>query len=394
MSLEQTIHEICDQMQNEDWSEADIEDYAVRPLLLALGWPDQREIIRRQYPLDTGKVDLALRHPETKKPLVFIEAKNSKEKLEKHEKQLLKYAFAKGTPLTILTNGKIWKFYYSQAEADWTERCFCVLNICEDDREKSTFTLDRYLNFHTVVDNVEEFKDVIRKDCQRARAEEQKARAEERAHREKERAEERAHREIEKTLPEAWQKIVNDTLLIELLRETVKEMCDYQPTEERAQAFLKELSVPAALHRALPSQGTTLSPVSSTEARGFLLNGRRYYANSGIAILVGVLNELINLNPSFAERFVKSDFNFNFRRNWYKYLSKNPDNFQYPDRVKRLDSGWWINRNLSIKMMDDIIQEACKIVELKYVSNRSGRLEIAEGEYDLIVHFPPEKASR
>ena len=156
--------------------------------------------------------------------------------------------------------------------------------------------------------------------------------------------------------------------------------------KEQSQAFLKQ---PAPLHRTSPSQGTTSSRVLS--ARGFVLNGAVHHATSGIAILVGVLNELIKFNPSFAERFVKSDFNFNLRKNWYRYLSQDRNDLQNPKprNVRQLASGWWINDNLTIKMMDQIIQEACKIVELKYASNLSGRPEIVEGEYDLIVHFPP-----
>ena len=203
-----------------------------------------------------------------------------------------------------------------------------------------------------------------------------------------------------KQLASGWW--INRDLTIKTMDEIIQEACrvaevkygsdlivSLPPGKNKIKAFPKGLSVPTPLHRTSPSQGTTSSRVLS--ARGFVLNGRRYYAKSGIAILVGVLNELIKFNPSFAERFVKSDFNFNLRKNWYRYLSKDRNDLQNPKprNVRQLASGWWINDNLTIKMMDQIIQEACKIVELKYASNLSGRPEIVEGEYDLIVHFPP-----
>ena len=340
MSLQQAINKICADMKKAE-NQADVEDYAVRPLLLALGWPDQLGIIRRQYrPDKDSKVDFALCHPETKKPLVFIEAKSSSTELEhKGEQQILKYAFAKGTPLVIWTNGKIWKFYYSQGDDDWRQRCFYDLNICVDDREKSTFTLDRYLNFHTVVGNVEAFKDVIQKDYKEARTE---------AH---------AHREIENTLPEAWQRIVNDTLLIELLRETVKEMCGYQPTEERIQVFLKAL-VPS--HSTSPTQDTSLP----SGFRGFVLNGKRREHSYTIDILIGVFNELTRINSSFPNLFAQNDFNRYKSR--CKCLAKNKNDLLDSKKTRQLESGWYIDTTFSREATISAIRAACQIASVEY----------------------------
>ena len=89
MSLQQTINDIRNQMKNQDWNEADIEDYAVRPVLLALGWPDHHGIIRRQFSIQSKSgapsktVDFALFHETVKNtPIVLIEVKKKRHPLK------------------------------------------------------------------------------------------------------------------------------------------------------------------------------------------------------------------------------------------------------------------------------------------------------------------------
>ena len=353
MSLQQAINEICDQIKHETLSEAQVSQCAVLPVLYELGWPKFKpNIVTPQYSLgekSQNYVDYALCHPEKKEPLVYIEVKNSTIRVEKAEEQLFRYAFEKGVRLAILTNGHNWKFYYPPGRGTPSERCFYDLNICENDFKESSSRLNRYLRYKDIV--TEKAFDVIREDYNQAYT----------------------NRKIEKTLPDAWQEIVNGPL-IDLLTETVERMCTYRPNKSKIQSFLKGLSVPAPSYHTPSSQGTTL--VSSTEAPGFVLNGVRHDAKSGIAILVGVLNELIRINPSFAEQFTKSDFNR--YKDKYKYLSENRNDLQNPKPVRQLDSGWWINDGLNRERIDRIIQEACKITGVEY-------------GIELILHYPPEK---
>ena len=52
MSLQQAINEICDQMQDGSWSEAQVSQCAVLPVLYELGWPKFKpNIVFPQYPL-------------------------------------------------------------------------------------------------------------------------------------------------------------------------------------------------------------------------------------------------------------------------------------------------------------------------------------------------------
>ena len=358
MSLKQTIEDICGQIHNKTWNEAQVKQSVVQPMLRELGWPvdNNPTIVYPEYEIkppnkQTQFVDFALCKEE--KPLVFIEVKKKKKNIihvEKGEKQLLQYASQKSVRLAILTNGQNWKFYDPTGQGTYGERCGCNLIICESNLKECVYRLNRYLRYGEVV-NKQAFT-AIRKDCEKARAEE------------------RAHREIEKTLPEAWQKMVNETALINSLRETVNNMCGYQPTEERAQAFLKALLVPP-LH-----QDTTPPLVSSSEFRGFVLYGESYQANTSIAILAGVFNELTKFNPLLLKQLTESDFNhYKGRR---RCLARNKKLLLNPEKTQQLKSGWYIDKTLNREVTISAIKEACQIASVEY-----GK--------DLILYLPPKQ---
>ena len=534
MSLQQTINDIRNQIKNQDWNEADIQDYAVRPVLLALGWPDQHGIIRRQFSIQSKSgapsktVDFALFHETVKNtPIVLIEVKKSDTPL--NTAQLFEYAHNQDAPLAILTNGKNWRFYYPKGDGNQSQRCFCDLNISHDP-ETSTAKLIQYLHYNKVVDNLKAFKDEIKREREKAYANQKlhdtwkkivnassltnllermktdtlkdllrsmvKA-----AHgydlsrdqiesflnpglddlsaldtsppqgttwstvssgddgtydyaKSKKDTLIEIFNEVIKLNPyspqqDPWKEIVNASSLTDLLKKTktdtlkdllrsrVKAAHGYDLSRDQSASFLnppldfKRLSDPPldtstsqdipsstegpsrsprptpqdttsfterpshssrptpppqdtsssgpyrSPHPTPPPQDTPSSSVQ-LEFTGFVLYGRRHYANSGIAILVRILNELIKLNPSFPELFAKSDFNFYRYQNRYMYLSRNRNDLPRPKKTRQLDLGWWINDDLGIKRIDGIIREACRVSGVKYGS-------------DLIVRLPPGK---
>ena len=370
MNLEEAINNFREQVKDGPLSEAQVVLSGVQPVLRELGWPvdNNPTIVYPEYEIKppnkkTQYVDFALCHPETNKPLVFIEAKKKKKNtihVEKGEKQLLQYAFQKNIRLAILTNGQNWKFYAPMEKGTYGERCGCNLIICENNLRECVYRLNRYLRYEEVL-NKQAFT-AIRKDCEEARAEEL------------------AHREIEKTLPDAWQKIVqvNETIFIDLLRRTVNNMCGYQPTEERIQAFLKALVVVPS-----PHQDTTPPLVSSSEFKGFVLRGKQYQANTSIVILVGVFNKLAGKDPSFLERFFKSDFNW--YRDRYRCLAKDKEDLLDPEKTQKLGSGWYIDKTLSRETKVDAIKVACQV----FSEGKDDGNKITYGD-DLILHLPPK----
>jgi len=78
--------------------------------LHALGWPSyDTQIIIPEYSLEGRRVDFALCHT-TGKPIAFIEV-NQLGQSEGAERQLFEYAFHKGIPVAILTDGQEWNFF-------------------------------------------------------------------------------------------------------------------------------------------------------------------------------------------------------------------------------------------------------------------------------------------
>ena len=110
MTLKEHIDDICNNLVKQVFtSEALVSEGIVRRLLDALGWPRfNPQVVIPEYPVEGGRVDFALCHPPSK-PLVFIEVKQVG-KIEGAEKQLFEYAFHKGVPVVILTDGKEWYF--------------------------------------------------------------------------------------------------------------------------------------------------------------------------------------------------------------------------------------------------------------------------------------------
>ena len=80
------------------FDEANTKATAIEPILRELDWnvvdPDE---VTREYSVGNRSVDYALFCDDTLK--VFIEAKNGGESLERHQQQLLDYAFAEGVEI-------------------------------------------------------------------------------------------------------------------------------------------------------------------------------------------------------------------------------------------------------------------------------------------------------
>ena len=220
ITLTEHIDDIRDKLKNEQYpNEAAISDGVVLRLLCdGLNWPryDTR-IVYREYPVQGGRVDFALCHPE-QKPKVLIEVK-SVGKMEGGEQQLFNYAFHQGVPIIVLTDGRKWRFFYPLALGDYREREVVELDLVDDSSEKASRRLTRYL-LHESVRNGEAFE-AIKDDHQKAAEQRQAA----------------------KHLPEAWKKLIDDEdeFLLGALSEKTESLCGHKPTPEQMMIFLKRL---------------------------------------------------------------------------------------------------------------------------------------------------------
>ena len=143
--LRNTIAHILEHKQRlAEANEATMQQYVVLPILRALGWDDTNLVSMEVLPeyAAGGQVDYALKVGQT--PKLFIECKKWGAPLKKHESQIANYAFNAGVAIGVLTNGKIWCFYFSWVEGKpVAERIFCEIDI--GNIENAVSNLETYL---------------------------------------------------------------------------------------------------------------------------------------------------------------------------------------------------------------------------------------------------------
>ncbi len=123
----------------------------VSRILKELGWDiwNPKEVAT-EFPVlpreDATRVDIAL-FDNSPTPSVFIEAKalgKLETELAKYEIQLRDYNRNNTAPFSIITDGREWRFYYSQTGGEFSQKCFKVLDLLSDefdDIELSFYTL-------------------------------------------------------------------------------------------------------------------------------------------------------------------------------------------------------------------------------------------------------------
>ena len=221
MTLKEHIDDIRNQLKDGLFvNEAAVSQGIVLRLLNVLTWPTYNtQIIIPEYSVEGQRVDYALCHPSSK-PVVFIEVKQVGN-IEGAERQLFEYAFHKGVPIAILTDGREWRFFHPIAPGDYRERRVRELNLSEDNSEESAGCLNRYLNYESI--RAGEAIEAIKADYEKVVQQ----------------------RQVATRLPEAWSKLLEeaDEFLLHAVAEKTENLCDYRPTDEQVLAFLKSLEI-------------------------------------------------------------------------------------------------------------------------------------------------------
>lgn len=219
MTLKEHIDDICYNLAKQVYSsEALVSEGIVRRILEALEWPRfNPQVVIPEYPVDGGRVDFALCHPPSK-PLVFIEVKPVG-KSGGAEKQLFEYAFHKGVPVVILTDGKEWHFFHPSGQGEYNERKVYNVDLTEIDHVESTARLSRYLNYQSICTG-EAIKAI--EDDYRAVSKQ---------------------RQTEASLPEAWIRLVQeeDEILLDVVAEKTESLCGDKPSADQVLKFVKSL---------------------------------------------------------------------------------------------------------------------------------------------------------
>ena len=233
MSLEEHISDIQNKLRNNEYpNEQAISQGIVLRLLSAMQWPvyDTQSVIP-EYIIQGKRVDFALCIHKNKH-VIFIEVKQPDNTLGA-DKQLFEYAFHKGVPFAIVTDGKEWHFYLPAEVGSYDERRVYKLDLIERDKQESAYRLERYLSFSEVghgnaLENArEDYKNVSKE------------------------------RQAKANIPIAWEKLLEDKdeLLTEVVSEKVESICGFKPTQKQIITYLSSLRLGATSHPAKPVKG-------------------------------------------------------------------------------------------------------------------------------------------
>jgi hypothetical protein len=199
-----------------NYDEASTKQAVILPVLHFLGWNTHDvDEVKPEYPVEGTHVDYSLRLNNANE--VFIEAKGARESLEKHEEQLLGYAFRQGIELATLTNGITWSLYLPTKKGDWKARKFYTIDILQQESDDAAQKFIDLLSKENVQsgDALKNAESIYKGRLKKVK--------------------------IEETLPLAWEKIVSepDTLLVDLLAETTEKLCGFKPEVSDVNEFLE-----------------------------------------------------------------------------------------------------------------------------------------------------------
>jgi len=198
------------------YTEDAVKQTIILPILHMLGWDTYNvEEVFPEFHVESRRVDYCLRANNAK---VFIEAKKPSEELDRHQKQLLEYAFSEGVKLAVLTNGVSWSFYLLLKEGNWQNRLFYTIDIIEQDSNEVASRFSGYLSKSNVssgaaLKNAESILEGKRRE-----------------------------EIIEETIPDAWNKIISDadSLLVDLIAELTEKLSGFKPTTDKVKKFLEQ----------------------------------------------------------------------------------------------------------------------------------------------------------
>ncbi len=328
-------------------NEASVSQGIVLRLLMALGWPTwDTQIVWPEYALEGRRVDFALCHPSAK-PKVFIEVKQVGQS-DGAEKQLFEYAFHKGVPLAILTDGREWHFFLPAEAGDYGERRVYKLDVVERETEESVLRLERYLKYDAVVSGTallaarDDYRDVTR------------------------------NRQVRETLPQAWMKLVQeeDEMLIELIADRVESLCGYKPDPDSVAIFLTKSITLRGDPGTKGSEPVPPVPVPAggPNSVGFSFQGHFTNCRNARDVLVSVIEKFAEHDSTFIQRFVSLPKHGRTRR----FIAQNRNEL-YPGRSDlsqeyshQLRSGYWLGTNVSRKQIERIMSMACEVAGLIY----------------------------
>lgn len=344
-------------------NEASVSQGIIQRLLNALGWPIwDTQIVCPEYGLEGKRVDFALCHPLLK-PIAFIEVKQIGQN-NGADRQLFEYAFHDGVPLAILTDGQEWNFFLPAEQGNYSDRRVYKLDILEREIEECVARLNRYLSYEEIVSGRaissarEDYRNVTK------------------------------NRLILATLPNALVKLIEegDEYLLELIADSVENLCGFKPDPETVARYLKDNIVGKVYPQPVTPNLNTINQVSANPKSslaiaqtvqqksisnntsiGYKFDGQFINCRNGRDLLIKVFECLSDRDNTFLERFASRPKHGRKRRYLARTVSElypgRPDLEEYSARLK---SGWYIGTNLSRASVQKVIKMGCEVAGIKF----------------------------
>lgn len=333
-------------------NEAAVSVSVVLPVLRSLGWDDSDPAqISPEYTVPNGKVDFAL-FGNGRNPAIFVEVKHTG-KTSMGDKQVFEYAYHKGVPICLLTDGKEWSFYYPPGEGEYSERRVRKINFVQRDVGDIVDILTRYLHRERVRTGAA--RDAVDLDFRDLRA----------------------RREAERSIPKAWASLVDtpEELLIELLQEQTESMSGVRPSSSAILEYLRALRQDASrpVEKAsgrvsrleAPTQQAPRPDAPSNRKVEFELFGQVHAAKNAARALVTILNRLAERHP---DRI--TDIAARAQGRSRNHIARTPEEIypKRPDlaRAEEFFDGWLVGLNISNRDKMRIIRGACEAAGLKF----------------------------
>ncbi len=347
-----TIVDVRDKLRRGVFSNEDqVSKGVVMRLLQQLGWdvydPTQ---VSSEFRIGSRKVDYALRHG----PLgsaVLIEVKDVGKATPAGEDQLFDYCFREGVPLAVLTDGRVWNFYWPAGRGSYEHRRFSVIDLVGGAPPAFVSRLCRYLAFDVVASG--QFEENARSDYT---ANQKQILA-------------------KQQFPPVFESVVSnaDPRVVAVFCDEVETRCGVRPDEGDVQNYLRTRSEKTVVRKGKSGRTTSAPehPPVPTESRrrarrstpsrtgkgsaqdpqlpAFSLFGSNVSCSSDTEVLVGVIRALGEHNPGLYERAAPR-----LAGKTRRFLSRNRNQI-YPEgsselvlrSVEKLPSGWWLGTHSS-----------------------------------------------
>ncbi len=364
-------------------SEAEISQGVVKQIFYELSWPQfDMQVVVPEFKIGDGarKVDYALCDPPGK-AAILVEVKDLGKADEKGQKQLFDYCVHQGVPIAVLTDGRIWNFFYPPGQGDYDDRLLKRIDFLDDNHRESAKVLVRYLDMGSVRSH---------------KARKQAAEDYEKAWFQK---------QAVSKFETVWRRLLSEpaeSLLLDLFLEEVEKEMGTRPDAEQAVAFIRKQAMgggtiptmskakseavgkqrhnqpatsPSTHWKPNPPPPIAIPGIRNTSRQSsFTFRGQTQAFNSANELLGALFSMFAEMDPYFCRKYSER---YNGRTKKYVAKTQEELNPGRPDlrNALPLPGGWYISTHCSNKQKMQWIRKACSLLDLEF-----GR--------DLVVNLP------